>query len=244
MTLGFLAVAVIISAAGFLIDQRLIRAGQVFLGLVGVIVLIAANHLFDGHYIIVTGATLAVEAAVVALGIGIYRRLPAPRRFGPRRKLAEKRGWRFMDEAAVPVGGQGTATRLIGVPTQANGTTGEGTVTAAVNGLTCVAFDRARRRPRLTDAVQTVWVVFLPAPLPYVTGDDVNRLRHNVPSERPVHPVAHLLAQVPTPAADWWVEGGYLYGVQESPARAGLVADRIDQLTRFAAQIPWHQIRP
>jgi hypothetical protein len=244
LAIGFLVIALTICAAGFVIDQRLIRAGQVFLGLFGVIMLINANHLFEGHYIIVTGATLAVEAAVVAAGIGIFRRLPAPRRFGPRRKLAQKSGWRFMAEAAVPVGGPKTATRLIGVPTQANSTTGEGTVTAAANGMTCVAYDRARRRPRLTDPVQTVWTVFLPAPLPYVTVADVNQLRNGIPSEQPVHPVAHMLAQVPTPGTEWWVEGGYLYAVQENPARPQLVADHIDRLTRFAAQIPWHQIRP
>lgn len=253
LTLGFLVIAVVISAAGFLIDQRLIRAGQVFLGLVGVIVLIAANHLVEGHYIVVTGATLAIEAAIVALGIAVYRRIPAPRRFGARRKLAQKRGWRYLPEVAVPVGGPGTATRLIGVGSQTNATTGEGTVTATANGMTCVVFDRARRRPRLTDQVQTAWTVFLPAPLPYVTADDIDRLRRNAASERPMHPVTQVLGQIPMrsphsatdqllPVSDWWVEGGYLYAVQESPARPQLVEAYIDQLTRFAAQIPWHQI--
>ncbi|GAA0949449.1 hypothetical protein [Virgisporangium aurantiacum] len=242
LTLGFLAVAIVVSAAGYLIDQRLIRAGQVFLGLVGVILLIAANHVFEGHYIVVTGATLAAEAGIVALGVGIYRRIPAPRRFGRRQKIAATRGWRFMPEVAVPVGGPVTATRLIGVPTQASGTTGEGTVTATANGLTCVAYDRARRRPRLTDQVQTAWTVFLPAPLPYITQADVDSVRSGTPTDRPVHPVAHMLAGVPSPNTTWWIEGGYLYGVSETPARADLVADRIEQLTRFAAQIPWQRI--
>lgn len=245
LTAGFLTVALLIAVAGLLVDQRFIPAAQIYLGLVGLIVLIAANHVFEGHYIVVTGAALAAEAAVVALGIGVYRRLPAPRRLGGRRRLAARRGWRFMPEATVPVGGPETAARLIGVPARASVAMGEGTVTAVAHGLTCVAFDRARRRPRLADEVHTVWTVFLPAPLPYVTGVDVHRARHGDvrPDARPVPPVAYALAGVPSPPnGAWWAEGAHLYWMHDSPARPQLVADRIEQLARYAAQIPWQHI--
>ena len=125
---------------------------------------------------------------------------------------------------------------------RATGTTGEGAVTATANGLTCVVFDRARRRPRLTDRVQTVWTVFLPAPLPYVGASDVDGVRVGLTTEPPAPPAAQVLAGVPTPPVDWWIEGGYLYGVHESPARPELVAEGVELLTRFAATIPWQQL--
>jgi len=156
---------------GWLVDYRLIRAGMAFFAITGLIALIVAVKLLEQVNGFVVGAVvLAVEGALVAAARAAYRRMPARRPTGRRRRLANRLGWQFQEQGTVPVGGPRTVARLIGVPTGATATTGDDVMHGVVHGRPVMVYDRRRRPSRIPDPLQTVWTVQLPVALPYVAS--------------------------------------------------------------------------
>jgi hypothetical protein len=223
-------------------------AAVIIAGLAGLFLVIEANRWSDSSAIVVTAVVIAAEVATVVGLRHLARRLPAPRRLGSRRRLARERGWSYQDVADVPVPGPRSTHELIGVPTAATSTTGEGVLVATVNGFECRVYDLVRRRPRLGDPIRTVWQVTLPVSLPeyhlshYPSWEDPPWTTIGGASE-----AARILTDayraVPVPLHPWWwVEGRYLCSWEDVHASPRVILGRMDYLTRVAAGVPWERL--
>jgi hypothetical protein len=228
--------------------RRVRIAAAILAGLAGLFLIIEVNRWSDGGVLVVTAVVIAAEITTIVAWRQLARRLPAPRRLGSRRRLARKRGWPYQDVADVPVPGPRSTHELIGVPTAATATTGEGVLVTTANGFECRVYDLARGRPRLGDPIRTVWQVTLPVSLPEY------HLSHYPSWEDPpwttiggASQAARILTDayrdVPVPVHPWWwVEGRYLCSWTDVHASPRVIVRRMDYLTRIAAGVPWEQL--
>lgn len=242
----------------YVVDARLAKAGYVFLGAAGLVLLIVAVKVFHQvNGIIVAVVTLALEGALVAGWRAGYRRLPALRPTGRRRRLAAEFGWQFQPRASsLPVAGPRTARRLIGVATHATTTTGAAVLLGSSTGSAVTVYDRFRRPPRVNDPVQTVWMVRLPQSLPYVASSLFEYLAAEAQTGQPGSVLEHtddeafgraFAAQVWTaatsgPLPPWWIEGGYLYAALEGGSD-GAIRPTAERLTGLVAAFPWQVLQ-
>jgi hypothetical protein len=174
------------------------------------------------------------------------------------------------------------------VPNLAGMTTGDAALSGTVHGLPVTVYDRARRRPRLGDPVQTVWTVHLPVALPYLSSTYFTYLRladHAAGADRagragqrPADPggadlegvllgmlapqvgddprrhtadpdFARTLAtpQIRSAATAngtprFWIEGRYLYAVEERP-KAPAIGAYAERLALIAGRLPWADLQ-
>ncbi|GAA4588787.1 membrane protein implicated in regulation of membrane protease activity [Actinoplanes octamycinicus] len=133
--------------------------------------------------------------AEIALLIGVlkgYRKLAGQAGSMLRRRLAERKGWTYAAEAAVPVPGPRSVSRLLAVPNDATSTTGQEVVHGTANGMNFMVFDR--RRPNDSNSEpQTVWIVQLPVALPWLLASYLDYLKQE---EGAADPSANLRAQL------------------------------------------------
>ena len=228
--------------------RRMRIAAVIFAGLAGLFLTIEVNRWSDRGVLVVTAVVIAAEITTIVGWRQLARRLPAPRRLGSRRRFARKRGWSYQDVAEVPVPGPRSTHELIGVPTAATATTGEGVLVATANGFECRVYDLVRGRPRLGDPIRTVWQVTLPVSLPEY------HLSHYPSWEDPPWTViggasqaARILTEahraVPVPVHPWWwVEGRYLCSWEDVHASSRVILGRMDYLTRVAAAVSWERL--
>src|SRR2546421_3670379 len=136
--------------------------------------------------------TLALEIAALYGIFKLYRRLLGQAGTVFRRRLAARRSWRYEPEATVPVPGPRSAPRLRSVPNEAVSTTGRDVVYASANGLGVTVFDRAGARDR---KAQTVWLVHLPAALPFVLSSFLRyvQVEEGTPRPAPDNPMLAML---------------------------------------------------
>ncbi|GIJ46449.1 hypothetical protein Val02_33350 [Virgisporangium aliadipatigenens] len=224
-------------AVGVFIDPRVVRAGQVFIGVSFLVVLLVVIKVFPYNGFLEAGVVLAIEGIIVAVFRKVWVKLPMPRKVGARQKLARRNGWAFVPEATVPVGGPQTVTRLFGVPTGAAHTTGHAVVSGSANAMTFTVYDRLRRPPRMTDRIQTVWVVHLPMALPFVSSRDIVQGSGDEATRAIATPqLVHALQAGALP--EFWIEGPFLYSTQLG-LPPGAIGPRVDALTRTAVALPW-----
>jgi hypothetical protein len=243
---GFGLIGLLALILGLRFDQRFVMLGLTFIGIAAAVALITSFRTFSGinPYLAAT-AVLAVEVALLSLGSAAYRRLPARRPTGYRRRLAARRGWQFATKQDVPVGGPWTAWTLIGVPENSTSTTLTDVVTGSIDGVPFIVGDRIRRRRRNGDPIQTVWLVALPFAFPSVYRDD--RFRRGVSEAGDPEVAALMDGRRPTSTGPldtvptWWIEGPYLYATGVDNRRATLA--NAEKLTRFAANLPWNDLQ-
>ncbi|GAA3395144.1 hypothetical protein [Cryptosporangium minutisporangium] len=251
---GFLTVALVLAGLALRFPPLRIVAG-IFAGIAGLCLMVEVNRWTDVHFVVVTGAVIAFEAALVSIWRTLHRQLPAPRWFGRRRSLAKSNGWRYLDTAEIPVPGPKSIAHLIGVPTGATTTTGEGVLVATVNGIECTVYDRARRRPLMGDPVLTVWQVPLPATVPYATLKELSmrdisldergdvHIFEPTPPTRAAQILDRVIETIPAQVhPDWWIEGRYLCLAESVAPSATTIARRANYLTYLATQTPWQQL--
>jgi hypothetical protein len=263
----------LVGLAAMLVERRLGRdapvLGITFLsigGLVGIAAMVQAVPQVNG-WIIGLG-TLAVEIGILIGLVKLYRVLAAGATVALRRRLAERRGWRYVPQAEVPVPGPRSAPRLQGVPNDARSTTGRDVVYATANGFNVTVFDRVRPNEK-NARPQTVCLVHLPMAMPYLSSSFGSVLdAPNVPPNNPV-----LNQFMPDPAqltdnesfartlmtpqfrtearrlpSEFWIENAYLCMVLSAGARSGAKASEVEQsidaTTSLAARLPWQAIAP
>ncbi|MET7394865.1 hypothetical protein ABZS66_15385 [Dactylosporangium sp. NPDC005572] len=256
--------ALLAIALGLAVDDRLVKVGYAFLVVAGIVVLSVAIKILDEYnWAVVAVAVLAVEGAILAVWQAVYVRLPARRPTAGRKRLAAKAAWQYTSEIAVPVAGPRTAGRLLGVPADAPTTTGADAVHGTANGLPVMVFDRWRRAPRITDPVQTVWVVRLPITLPFLASayfrqhDKLSATldaffgspaADGPPEQHAADPeIARLVAESPARTAmndlrlprTWWVDGDCLYATDAGGAGPDTERTYAENLTALAAAFPW-----
>src|SRR3954451_10876250 len=139
-------------------------------------------------------STLALEIVATIGAIRLYRRVGRRAATAQRRRLAERHGWRFEEQAAVPVPGPVSAAQFVGVPNEAASTTGYDVLYLDADGYPVTVFDRLRPQER-DPRRRTVWMVQLPVSLPVVLSsfagylDVEGRLRQaQAPASAPAPP--------------------------------------------------------
>ena len=245
--IGLLTVGVAVGLLGTRLDGRMVIHGAIFAAVGGIVTMVAVAELVPqiNKYVVAT-AVLAVEMAIVSAVVDLYQRLPALPPTRTRKRLAARQGWEFLPSLAVPVPGPQTARNLIGVQEAARSVELFDVVRGAVNGVPVLVGDRHRRRPRRSDPVQTVWMVPLPAPVPFLPHTAFDAAGQ-VTAAAPDPALAHLFAgRVPTrgpldAALPWWIEGQFMFC--EGPADPHTLVAWATTLTRAVAVMPWEAIR-
>src|SRR3954447_12763326 len=89
---------------------------------------------------------LALEIAALIGALRVSRHLARRTATRQRRRLAQRHGWRYQAQATLPVPGPTSATRFLGVPTEATSTTGYDVLflDADADGYPVTVFDRLR----------------------------------------------------------------------------------------------------
>ncbi len=226
VTLALLVVAIGVGA----VERRLAREAPVFgismLSLSALSGMVAAiNAVPQVNAWIVGSVTVLVEIGLIIGALMLYRRTLTAAGVMARRRMANRRGWRYEPEATVPVPGPASVPRLKSVSTGATATTGRDVVHATVNGLAVTVFDRVDARGR---EKQTVWLVHLPPAPP----DALAAFIHGLPAQ----------------AAAWrlprgtWVDGPFLCLARVDGgrgAKATVVEGYVERLSRFTAAFSW-----
>lgn len=246
--IGFLVVGVAVGLLGTRFDGRLAVVGAIFASIGGIVTMVAVAGLIPqvNKYVTAT-AVLAVEMGILSVVLDAYRRLPALPPTRSRKRLAARQGWEFLPSLTVPVAGPQSARKLIGVQEGAQSVDLYDVVRGAVNGVPLLVGDRYRRKPRRSDPVQTVWMVPLPAPVPFLPHTAFDAAGQ-VTADAPDPQVAHLFAgRVPTQTTlldavlPWWMEGQFL--LCEGPGDPDTIIAWSTTLTRFATTMPWDALR-
>ncbi|MDG6105478.1 hypothetical protein Daura_47170 [Dactylosporangium aurantiacum] len=244
--IGFLVIGIGIGLIGARVDGRIAVIGGIFAAVAGIVAMVTVARAVPSVNKYVTATVvLAVEMGIVSVVVGLYQRLPALPPTRARKKLAARHGWEFLPALAVAVPGPVSAQRLIGVQEGAPSMQLHDVLRGTVNGVPVLVGDRQRRRPRRSDPVQTVWMVPLPAPVPYfphtaltppgqgqgdALADDLLRAFADQAAGRPFGI---------TPP--WWMEGSFL--LCEGPGDPETIASWVNALTRIVAQMPWDTVR-
>jgi hypothetical protein len=246
--IGFLIVGVAVGLLGARFDGRIVIVGGIFASIGGLVTMIAVAGLVPqvNKYVTAT-VVLAVEMGILSVVLDLYRRLPALPPTRTRKRLAARQGWEFLPSLAMPVPGPQSARLLIGVQEGAQSVELFDVVRGTVNGVPVLAGDRYRRKPRRSDPVQTVWMIPLPAPVPFLSHASFDATGQ-VAADAPDPDLARLFAgRVPARAGildvvpPWWTEGQYL--LCEGPGDPDTIAAWSTTLTRAAAAMPWDAVR-
>ena len=230
-------------------DGRITVVGGIFASIGGLVTMIAVADLVPQVNKYVTAAVvLAVEMGILSAVLDLYRRLPAlpadpqPQAPGGPAGLgvpavARRAGPRPADRAR----------KLIGVQEGAQSVELFDVVRGSVNGVPVLAGDRYRRKPRRSDPVQTVWMVPLPAPVPFLPHTAFDAAGQ-VAADAPDPALARLFAgRVPAQVTmfdtvpPWWIEGQYL--LCEGPGDPDTIVAWATTLTRAASAMPWDALR-
>lgn len=240
-----LAVGLVITMLGSLLDTRITAAGYALL-IMGSLLCVGSTVIRLPQYnsILVGTTVLALQALVVTAWRALYLRLPAHRPTRARKRLAARSGWTFHPRTTVVVPGPRTALRLLGIPTNLNQTTGYDVLHAPIGQTSITVYDRYRRRPRLGEPVQTVWAVDLPSPLPYSIGEAVaGHADTESPATAPnlfVAALRNTLGERDIPVTingrAWWVEGAFLYSTGHHVSTRSLVR-HAEQLVELATTL-------
>ncbi len=250
LIVGAAAAAVGSRFSGYLAGQVAL-GGVAFMAIAGLFGISAVHHALpqvNGFLVFVVMLVLEIGALVglVALYYGIRRKAAV----AALHRLAQRRGWRYEPAAEVPVPGPNTAARLHSVPDDATSTTGRDVLYAVANGLSVTVFNRFSdsgiRR-------QTVWLVHLPMPLPYL--EPAPYLAPPTDAERSDFGRAVLTDEVRRAArqqgfpSSWWIEGGYLCTIWDEggagdPAPVTTREEYVDRLTGLASRLPWPALHP
>lgn len=246
--IGFLIIGVAVGLLGTRFDGRIAVVGAIFASVGGLVTMVAVADLFPqiNKYVTAT-AVLAVEMGILSAVLDAYRRLPALPPTRGRKRLAARLGWEFVPSLTVAVPGPQTALRLIGVQEGAQSVDLYDVVRGTVNGVPVLAGDRYRRKPRRSDPVQTIWMVPLPAPVPFLSHTAFDATGQ-VTAAAPDPDLAHLFAgRVPTQATfldtvpPWWMEGQFL--LCQGPGDPDTIVAWATTLTRSATTMPWDALR-
>ncbi len=247
--IGFLIVGIAVGLLGARLDGRIAIVGAIFASIGGIVTMVAVAGLIPqvNKYVTAT-VVLAVEMGILSVVLDAYRRLPALPPTRGRKRLAARQGWEFLPSLTVQVPGPHTAQKLIGVQEGAQSVDLYDVVRGTVNGVPVLAGDRYRRKPRRSDPVQTVWMVPLPTPVPFLSHAAFDAAGQ-VAADAPDPALAHLFAgRVPARAGlldtvpPWWLEGQYLFC--EGPGDPDTIVAWSNTLTRAAAAMPWDALRP
>jgi hypothetical protein len=206
ITLAFLIVGVVTLAVERRMGREAPAFGIAFMVLSGIFGMFAVHKALPqvNGWIVFLGMLVLEIGALIGV-IKLYKRLRGQAGSVFRRRLAARRTWRYEPEATVPVPGPRSAPRFRGVPNDATSTTGRDVVYATANGLNVTVFDRAGARDR---KAQTVWLVQLPAALPYVLSSFVHylRLEEGTPRPTPDNPILAALDPTGTSPSGYGAE--------------------------------------
>lgn len=171
-------------------------------------------------------------------------------------KLAQRRGWQYAAQAEVPVPGPRARAWFAGVADGASVTVGRDVLTGAVNGRDVITFNLERPVGKLGQ-VQTIWLVRLPMPLPYLVLRAAIRrqmVQHDAPgttddesfARAAITPqVANALPWFPTLV---WIENDYLCALVDEGNPTGFSTEStekvIDRLATLADALPWAELEP
>src|SRR6266540_4087741 len=231
---------------GLLVGSALVVAPMIAVGLPKSLAICLALLIVGAAAAAVGSRFSGYLAGQVALYYGIRRKAAV----AALHRLAQRRGWRYEPAAEVPVPGPNTAARLHSVPDDATSTTGRDVLYAVANGLSVTVFNRFSdsgiRR-------QTVWLVHLPMPLPYL--EPAPYLAPPTDAERSDFGRAVLTDEVRRAArqqgfpSSWWIEGGYLCTIWDEggagdPAPVTTREEYVDRLTGLASRLPWPALHP
>ncbi|MEV0127360.1 hypothetical protein AB0H83_02680 [Dactylosporangium sp. NPDC050688] len=227
--IGFLLIGAGIGLIGARVDGRIAVIGGIFAAVAGIVTMIAVARAvpYVNQYVTAT-VVLAAEMGIVSVVAGLYQRLPALPPTRARRRLAGRLGWEFLPALDVPVPGPQSGRRLIGVQEGAPSVQLHDVLRGTVNGLPVLVGDRHRRRPRRSDPVQTVWMVPLPALVPYFPHTALN-------------PAGQAAGRPFAITPPWWVEGSFL--LCEGPGDPETIVAWSNALTRIVAEMPWDTVR-
>ncbi|MEV0559926.1 hypothetical protein [Dactylosporangium sp. NPDC050588] len=245
--IGFLVIGVTVGLLGTRFDGRIAVVGAIFAAIGGLVTMIAVAALIPqvNKYVTAT-VVLALEMGVLSVVLNAYRRLPALRPTRARQRLASQRGWEFLPSLAVPVPGPQTGRAVIGVQEHAQSVDLYDVLRGTVDGVPVLVGDRYRRKPRRSDPVQTIWMVPLPTPVPYLSHTAFDQTGQVAPGA-PDPALASLFAgRVPVPelfmaVPPWWIEGQYL--LCEGSGDLDVVVAWSTRLTRAVAAMPWDAVR-
>jgi hypothetical protein len=184
---------------------------------------------------------------ILSVVLDLYRSLPALPPTRNRKRLAARQGWEFLPSLAMPVPGPQSARKLIGIQEGAQSVELTDVVRGSVNGVPVLAGDRYRRKPRRSDPVQTVWMVPLPASVPFLSHASFDA-SGQVAADAPDPALAQLFAgRVPAQVSifdvvpPWWIEGRYL--LCEGPGDPDVIVAWANTLTRAVTSMPWEALR-
>ncbi|GAB3863460.1 hypothetical protein ACFPIJ_50205 [Dactylosporangium cerinum] len=247
--IGFLVIGTATGLVGARLDPRFAVVGGIHASIGGLVAMIAAARALPqlNGYLVAT-VVLIIEMGILAAVLNAYRSLPALSPTGGRKRLAARQSWEFLPSLAVPVPGPQSARKLLGVQEGAPSVELFDVVRGAVNGVPVLAGDRYRRKPRRSDPVQTVWMVPLPAPVPFLAHTSFDNTGQ-VAATAPDPALAQLFAgHVPTPVAifdtvpPWWIEGQYLL-CEGGTGDPDTILAWATTLTRAATAMPWDAVR-
>jgi hypothetical protein len=247
--IGFLVIGTATGLLGARLDPRFAVIGGIHASIGGLVAMIAAARALpqlNGYF--VATVVLIVEMGILAAVLNLYRSLPALSPAGGRKRLAARQGWEFLPSLTVQVPGPQSARKLLGVQEGAPSVELFDVVRGAVNGVPVLAGDRYRRKPRRSDPVQTVWMVPLPASVPFLAHTSFDN-SGQVAATAPDPALAQLFAgRVPTPVAifdavpPWWIEGQYLL-CEGGTGDPDTILAQATALTRAATAMPWESLR-
>ncbi|MEV4509427.1 hypothetical protein AB0K00_10765 [Dactylosporangium sp. NPDC049525] len=225
--IGFLIIGVTVGLLGARFDSRIAVVGGIFAAVGGLVMMVAVGRLIPqvNKYVTAT-VVLAVEMGILSVVLNAYRRLPALPPTRTRKRLAARQGWEFLPSLTVAIPGPQSARQLIGVQEGAQSVELFDVVRGAVNGVPVLAGDRYRRKPRRSDPVQTVWMVPLASPVPYVSHTSLDTTGQS---------------GIFTVTPPWWMEGSFL--LCEGPGDPETIVAWASSLTRIATTMPWETIR-
>jgi hypothetical protein len=181
--------------------------GWVFAGIGGLILIGTAQRLLPSINGWVLGFGVLGLELLAVWGLGRVNAAMMPLVGGVTRLLyAATHRWRYRPSQHIALPSPATAARLLSVPPGSTSARGRSVVTFTIDGRQVAVFERVRRRPRVDDRPQTVWLVQLPAPMRYQEFQDGS-----------------------------WIDGAALWYAQESLYRTGMSPGRVAAVARQLA---------
>ncbi|GAA3201665.1 hypothetical protein ACFO1B_06360 [Dactylosporangium siamense] len=245
--IGFLVIGTATGLLGARLDPRFAVVGGIHASIGGLVAMIAAARALPqlNGYLVAT-VVLIIEMGILAAVLNAYRRLPALSPTGGRKRIAARYSWEYLPTLPVPIPGPNSARKVIGVQEGAQSVELYDVLRGTVDGVPVLVGDRYRRKPRRSDPVQTIWMVPLPTPLPFLPHTAFDGAGQ-VTAAAPDPALASLFAgRVPLPellmsVPPWWIEGQYL--LCEGPGDPDTIVAWSTRLTRAVRAMPWDEVR-